>query len=95
MASVAGTLNEKFQQLDINSENTGKSAERRDYDPGWLKGTSADQRPKTTCNRTAPSVRSDFSDPVYKKLSRINGKINSMPVHALVCSLRELNLETG
>ncbi len=92
MAFVAGKLNEKFQQLNINSV---ESVVKKDYDIGWLKGTSADQKTKITCNRTAPNMRSDFSDPVYKKLSRINGKINSMTVHALVCSLRELNLETG
>lgn len=67
--------------LNIPSKTT------ENYDEQWLKGTSAENllvKPKT-----------EFSDPVYKKLSRINGKINSMSMSELVESLNELKLETN
>lgn len=67
------------------------------YDSSWLKGTAADpfvpQRHYT--NRSAPSLKADFSHPVYKKLSRINGRINSMHMGELIDSLKDLNLETS
>lgn len=57
-----------------------------DYDPSWLKGTSAEkvmnQRP-----------RKDFSDPAYKKLSKLNGKVNTMSMTELKKSLGELELD--
>ena len=59
-----------------------------DYDSNWLIGTSA-EKILVKQNKT-----SDFSDPVFKKLSRINGKINSMSMSELIDSLKELNLET-
>ena len=60
------------------------------YDKNWLKGTSAEQ----LLDKSKNNVKNDFSDPVYKKISRINGKINSMSMNELVNSLKELNLET-
>lgn len=60
----------------------------KEYDSNWLKGTSAESI------LAKQNKKSDFSDPVFKKLSRINGKINSMSMSELVDSLKELNLET-
>ena len=57
------------------------------YDEQWLKGPSAE-------NLLIKPKPSEFSDPVYKKLSRINGKINSMSMSELIESLGELKLET-
>jgi hypothetical protein len=66
------------------------------YDSSWLKGTAADPYSfsRRYVNKSAPTLKADFSHPVYKKLSRINGKINSMHMDELVGSLKEFNLET-
>ena len=39
--------------------------------------------------------QSDFSDPVYRKLSRMNGEINRMHKDQLRQKLAELHLHTG
>ena len=63
-----------------------ESSSSNDYDPSWLKGTSAEkvinQRP-----------RKDFSDPAYKKLSKLNGKVNTMSMTELKKALGELELD--
>lgn len=81
---------------DLSTEKTECKETKAEYDLSWLKGTSADPMPTPKpCNKSAPSLKADFSDPVYKKLSRVNGKINAMPMNILVNSLRDLNLDTG
>lgn len=67
-----------------------KPQENRDYDPSWLKGTSAEKAIRTS-NSTAP--KKDFSDPIFKKISRINGKVNSMSMTELKKALGELQLD--
>lgn len=94
MASILTTLKENNQENKTVSEKNLNRNEKVEYDSTWLKGTSADLSPTVKCNRSAPAIKTDFSDPIYKKLSRINGKINSMPMHELVNNLRALNLET-
>ena len=66
------------------------------YDISWLKGTSAEKILYDNKNvNSNNSTENDYSHPVYKKLSKINGKINSMSVNELMKSLEELNLDTG
>lgn len=82
MASVVPKHSSSISKEDKNVES---------YDKTWLKGTSAEtvlskQKIKTNIN--------DFSDPAFKKISRVNGKINSMSMSELVDSLKELSLET-
>lgn len=43
----------------------------------------------------APSIATDFSHPVYKRLSQINGAINRLSRDELVSKLEELHLLTG
>lgn len=69
----------------MESESTTKKS---DYDPNWLIGTSAEQLLKND----SINIK-NFSNPVFKKLSKINGKINDMSVDDLVASLNELNLD--
>lgn len=71
-------------------ETPVKPQEKLDYDPSWLKGTSAEKAIRTT-NSAAP--KKDFSDPVFKKISRINGKVNSMSMTELKKALGELQLD--
>lgn len=88
-------LKEKKQIESIDNESNKSLSDKKDYDLSWLKGTSADQTVKTNqINKSAPNIKTDFSDPVYKKLSRINGKINSMSIDNLVKNLKELKIET-
>lgn len=75
------------------AESLKQTETEQDQDPGydvsWLKGTSAE-----TLMNKKPGNKKDFSNPVYKKLSKINGKINDMPMNELISSLNELNLDT-
>jgi len=57
-----------------------------EYDSSWLKGTSAE--------RDLQVKKNDYSNPVFSKLSRINGKINTMSMDELKKSLEEVQLET-
>lgn len=72
------------------SNNTGVTSKDKkqesEYDSSWLKGTSAEKDIQVKKN--------DFSNPVFSKLSRINGKINSMSMDELRKSLEEVQLET-
>ena len=56
-------------------------SDSNNFDPEWLKGTSAEKE--------------DYSHPAYKTLSAINGKINKMSMKDLIKSLSELNMDTG
>lgn len=95
---------EKAPHLDNNKEHEPYKEDplqnkhlnkQPNYDDDWLKGTSADQVPgRKQLNKSAPPIKADFSDPLYKKLSRLNGKINSMPINVLIDNLKQLNLET-
>ena len=71
---------------EVKKEAEKPPTESKDYDPSWLKGTSAEkvinQRP-----------RKDFSDPAYKKLSKLNGKVNTMSMTELKKALGELELD--
>lgn len=70
--------------------------QNNNYDISWLKGTSAEKIIYDNKNVNSNSSKeNDYSHPVYKKLSKINGKINSMSVTELMKSLAELNLDTG
>lgn len=63
--------------------------EKNDYDPDWLVGTSAEKLLKSDLKSNK-----NFSHPVFKKLSKINGKINDMSVDDLITSLKDLNLDS-
>lgn len=58
------------------------------YDPDWLKGTSAD----TTSKKASSSAQ--FSDPIYKQLSKANGQVNKMSMNDLIATLKELDLDS-
>ncbi|RNA33870.1 3 -5 exoribonuclease 1 [Brachionus plicatilis] len=73
----------------MESENT-TSKNKNDYDPTWLKGTSAEELIKSES-----STKKNFSHPVFKKLSKINGKINDMSLDDLVESLDKLKLDSS
>lgn len=67
-----------------------------DYDPSWLKGTSAEKAIHSSFSskpKPSDSKKTDFSDPVYKKISRINGQVNSMNMSELKKALSELKLD--
>ena len=78
-----------------------KNLAEKAYDPDWLKGTSAESSATSKAaaagKRLLPPYKKkqDFSNPVYKQLSKINGKINKMTMEDLVSSLRDLELESG
>lgn len=99
--SAGALLKEKSLQAEASQNNIATCTVQRPdpskiYDSSWLKGTAADPYvPQRNCtNKSAPSLKADFSHPVYKKLSRMNGKINSMHVGELIDNLKCLNLET-
>lgn len=62
---------------------------KNDYDPNWLKGTSAEKLLKYES-----SSEKNFSHPVFKKLSKMNGKINDMSLDSLIDSLNDLKLDS-
>jgi 3'-5' exoribonuclease 1 len=68
--------------LKINQES---------HDSEWLKGTSAEKMIKTNTHKSN-SMKNDFSHPIYKKISKINGDINKMSIKDLVNTLETLNL---
>jgi hypothetical protein len=68
-------------------KKSSKESDKQEYDPSWLKGTSAD-------SSISVNKKRDFSNPVYKQLSKINGKINKMNLDDLTKSLNELKLDT-
>ena len=84
----------KQDRLDKNKTDLLiKISKEDDYDLSWLKGTAAEkliELPKPINKQDKP----DYSDPVFKKLSKINGKINSMNVPELVKSLDSLSLDS-
>ena len=75
-------------KLDNDLSNNKKDSNQ--YDPSWLVGTSAEK----TLNNKNNNKKKDFSHPTYKKLSKINGKINKMNTDELINSLKELKLDT-
>jgi hypothetical protein len=71
-----------------NSAVTSKETKQEsEYDSSWLKGTSAEKD-------MTQVKKNDFSNPIFSKLSRINGKINTMNMDELKKSLQEVQLET-
>ncbi len=70
-----------------SSPNKSSNENDKEYDPSWLKGTSAD-------SSIGVNKKKDFSNPIYKQLSKINGKINKMNLDDLTKSLNELKLDT-
>jgi hypothetical protein len=82
------------ENLAENEEENEKAVKRNPeevLDLEWLKGTSAE----LDVNSGVPNgkLASKFSDPIYKELSLINGKINLMSNKELTNSLRQLNLD--
>lgn len=70
-----------------NAEKGKKKEESESYDVDWLKGTSAEslvEKKKTGAH----------SHPVYKKLSKIYGDVNSMSINELAKTLTELDLDS-
>lgn len=88
-------MTKNSDEVKINEEiKKSVSPENKppDYDPSWLKGTSAEKAIRQlNANNTAPPKK-DFSDPIFKKISRINGKVNSMNMSELKKALSELQL---
>jgi hypothetical protein len=58
-----------------------------DFDPDWLKGTSAE------CLLPNKNTSEDYSHPIYKTISKLNGKINNMSHLELTKCLKELKLD--
>ena len=84
-------------QVDSPKESTPANNQKQEpYDSEWLKGTSAEiEAAKNAKQKKANSGGGgDFSHPVYKKLSKINGRINDMSTNDLIRSLEELKLNT-
>lgn len=73
---------------NCDSKESKNLEKEQDFDPNWLKGTSAEKL--VNCSSTN---KSSFSHPVYKKLSKLNGKVNSMSMNELKNALNELELE--
>ena len=98
MAENAPHLYKNNKEYDSSKEDPLKNKhqnKQQDYENDWLRGTSACQVPsRKQLNKSAPPIKADFSDPVYKKLSRLNGQINSMTINVLIDNLKQLNLET-
>jgi hypothetical protein len=69
------------------------------YDPDWLVGTSAEKSLAKTSrnNKTRPQKDGggDFSHPVFKQLSKINGHVNRMEMPDLVSALNNLDLDSS
>lgn len=99
MAENAPHLYKNNKEYDSSKEDPLKNKhqnKQQDYENDWLRGTSACQVPsRKQLNKSAPPIKADFSDPVYKKLSRLNGQINSMTINVLIDNLKQLNLETS
>jgi hypothetical protein len=70
-----------------------------DYDIDWLRGTSAEKvldnnaKKKKKAEKSSSLNNKPFSDPIYSKISRLNGKVNKMSLDDLADSLNELNLD--
>lgn len=76
-------------QLLANSVNNLHIKES--IDTQWLKGTSAEvEIQKQKENKKS----ADFSDPIFKTISKLNGKINNMTFQELVTCLKDLKLDT-
>jgi hypothetical protein len=78
------------EEIEKDNELSTSNRDSNQYDPSWLIGTSAEK----TLNNKNKNQKKDFSHPTYKKLSKINGKINKMNTDELIESLKELKLET-
>ena len=84
----------QHDEIHASTKPPAESASKSDeFDVAWLKGTSA----FTELNKKAPAKKSTsakYSDPAFKKISRINGKINTMSVEELTNSLKDLQMNT-
>jgi 3'-5' exoribonuclease 1 len=91
---MASSNNEKKA---IPNERLPKDRVEEAYDPDWLVGTSAEKMFKSPIKtkQISPSKNSDFSDPVYKQLSRLNGRINRMSIDELTGTLGDLDLDSS
>ena len=82
-----------LQQIEAGIENisitTSNSKAENEYDPEWLKGTSAE----VLLKKNSSKPENDFSHAIYKTLSLLNGKINNMSAMELVKCLKELKLD--
>lgn len=74
-------LEEAVNRLKIN--------EKSEYDKEWLKGTAAESE----LNLESEIKSVDFSHPIYKTISQLNGKINSMSYIELSKCLKDLKLD--
>lgn len=84
----------KVDQEEIKSDDLVdvQEKDKKEYDLNWLKGTSAETIIKKT--NLDKLKKNDFSNPVFKKLSKINGEINDMSIDDLVASLNEIKLDS-
>ena len=100
-------MNEKnFRRRMADSSNVSQSneiicnKENNSYDCEWLIGTSAEKLIRTKLEnkdkQQSESIKTttDFSDPIFKKLSKINGKINNMSINELTEQVKKLNLDS-
>jgi 3'-5' exoribonuclease 1 len=78
-----------------SEKSLGKEKLEEAYDPDWLVGTSAEKSvSRTARTSTNAPKKSDFSHPVYKQLSKINGHVNRMTEDELVSALKDLDLDS-
>lgn len=73
-------------------QNTG---ELHILEPGPLSQTCVSTEGQSQSASSVSHSQSDFSDPVYKKLARLNGEINRMSKDDLRRRLAEFHLHTG
>jgi hypothetical protein len=80
----------KMEEEDLECAIDKMTIGDKKYDLDWLKGTSAESVINLDQNSIKPP---DFSHPIYKTISKLNGKINSMSYLELSNSLKELKLD--
>ena len=81
-------LESAINKLTISETNKNKNI--NEYDSTWLKGTAAESE-LAIQSQQVKTV--DFSHPIYKTISKLNGKINSMSYLELSKCLKDLKLD--
>jgi hypothetical protein len=79
-------LDVALDRMNLNEKEKPKPT--TDFDPDWLKGTSAE------CFLSNKNPNDDYSHPIYKTISKLNGKINNMSMLELTKCLKDLKLDT-
>ena len=81
------------QPAEIGAKKKNGDESANDFDIKWLEGTSAAKELKSKSSHKQQHS-GKYSDPAYKKISRINGQINEMSVDELTNSLKALEMDT-